>query len=92
MLRSDGNGFLLDVLVQPRASRVKLGPVHDGRLKVSVTAPPVEGAANEAVTRALARALGIGKGSAAIAAGHTGRRKTVRIVGVTREQLEALCQ
>ena len=44
----------IDILVQPRASRAKLGPMHDGRLKVAVTAPPVDGEANAAVVEVLA--------------------------------------
>ena len=91
MIRTEGSALLLDVLVAPRAARAKLGPVHDGRLKVAVAAPPVDGAANRAVTIALAKALGIGKQAAVIAAGHSSRRKTVRLEGVTREQVEALC-
>jgi uncharacterized protein (TIGR00251 family) len=79
-----------DVLVQPRASRVKLGPVHDNRLKVAVTAPPVDGEANAAVIDALAKALGVARGAVEVIAGATSRRKTVRVTGVTRAAVEAL--
>ena len=79
-----------DVLVQPRASRAKLGPVHDGRLKVSVTAPPVDGEANAAVIELLAKALGVGKSAVEVVAGASSRRKTVRIAGVSRASVEAL--
>ena len=40
-LREDGAGIVFDVLVQPRASRERVGPVHGERLKISVTSPPV---------------------------------------------------
>jgi uncharacterized protein (TIGR00251 family) len=79
-----------DVLVQPRASRVKLGPVHDNRLKVAVTAPPVDGEANAAVIDALAKALGVARGAVEVIAGASSRRKTVRVIGVTRAAVEAL--
>ena len=79
-----------DVLVQPRASRVKLGPVHDNRLKVAVTAPPVDGEANAAVIDALAKALGVARGAVEVVAGASSRRKTVRVTGVTRAAVEAL--
>ena len=79
-----------DVLVQPRASRAKVGPEHDGRLKVAVTAPPVDGEANAAVIETLAKALGVGKSAVEIVAGATGRRKTVRIAGVGAAAVEAL--
>jgi uncharacterized protein (TIGR00251 family) len=81
----------LDILVQPRASRAKIGPMHDGRLKIAVTAPPVDGEANAAVVELLAKQLGVAKGAVEVVAGATGRRKTVRITGVTREAIEALC-
>ena len=80
----------LDILVQPRASRTKLGPLHDGRLKVSVTAPPVDGEATAAVIEAIAEALGVGRRAIEVIAGETSRRKTLRIAGVTPAQLAAL--
>jgi uncharacterized protein (TIGR00251 family) len=73
----------VDVLVQPRAPRAKVGPIVGDRLKVSVNAPPVDGQANDAVVRALAEALGIGRTAVEIVRGETGRRKTVRLRGVT---------
>ena len=84
--------MLLDILVVPRASRTKLGPVHDGRLKIAVTAPPVDGKANAAVIAATAKALGVARGSVAVASGHTGRRKTLCITGVVAQRVEALCR
>ena len=72
----------VDVVVQPRASKEGLALQGD-RLKVSVNAPPVDGKANEAVIRVLADALSVPKGAIEILRGETGRRKTVRIRGVT---------
>lgn len=90
-LRVDADGAaMLDVLVGPRSSRAKLGPVHDKRLKVAVTAPPVDGCANAAVIDLLARALGVARSNVVVCAGQTSRRKTVRIVGASLCQLEAL--
>lgn len=79
-----------DVLVQPRASRPKLGPIHDGRLKVAVTAPPVDGEANAAVIELLARRLGVGKSAVEVIAGVSSRRKTIRITGITAAAIEEL--
>jgi uncharacterized protein (TIGR00251 family) len=53
------------------------------RLRVAVVAPPVDGKANEAVVRALAEALGVPRAAVEIIRGETGRRKTVRLRGVT---------
>jgi uncharacterized protein len=79
----------VDILVQPRASRPALGPVVGDRLRVAVTAPPVDGKANEAVLRTLAEALGLPRGAVQIVRGETGRRKTVRLQGVTLAALLA---
>jgi uncharacterized protein len=80
----------LDILVQPRASRAKIGPMHDGRLKIAVTAPPVDGEANAAVIELVARQLGIARGSVEVVAGASSRRKTLRIANVTQQQIEEL--
>lgn len=83
------NAITFDVLVQPRASRSKLGPRHDGRIKISVTSPPVDGEANAAVIELIAKALGVAKRDVEVIAGSTSRRKTIRVTGATAEQLEA---
>jgi uncharacterized protein (TIGR00251 family) len=82
----------VDILVQPRASRAKIGPVHGGRIKIAVTAPPVDGEANAAVIELLARRLGIARGDIAVVAGASSRRKTLRIEHVTRQQIEDLIE
>jgi uncharacterized protein len=73
--------------VQPRAAQERLGPVVGDRLKVAVNAPPVDGKANEAVIRLIAATLQIPRSAIEIARGETGRRKTLRIRGVTRAAL-----
>jgi len=73
----------LDIVVQPRCPREGVGPVVGDRLKVSVNAPPVEGKANEAVQRVLAEAFGVSRSAVTILRGEAGKRKTVRITGVT---------
>jgi uncharacterized protein (TIGR00251 family) len=80
----------IDILVQPRASRAKIGPMHDGRLKIAVTAPPVDGEANAAVIELVARQLGIARGNVAVVAGASSRRKTLAIANVTQQQVEEL--
>jgi len=77
----------VDILVQPRASRAKIGPMHDGRIKIAVTAPPVDGEANAAVIDLLARQLGIARGNIEVIAGASSRRKTLRIADVTAAQI-----
>jgi uncharacterized protein (TIGR00251 family) len=83
---ADG-AITFDVQVVPRASRDRLGPVHGDRLKVQLTAPPVDGAANDALVALVARALGRSRGDVAIVRGQTARKKTVRVAGSTRDAL-----
>lgn len=85
----DGSGVLIDVLVQPRASRAKLGPMHGDRLKVAVTSPPVDGKANAAVIETFADALDLPRSAIEITAGTSSRRKTVKLP-ITRGRLDAL--
>ena len=77
-----------EVRVAPRASRNAIVGVHEGALKVSLTAPPVEGAANEALRKLLAKALGVPKSNIEIIRGERGRNKVLRIRGVGREALQ----
>jgi uncharacterized protein len=85
--------MIVDVQVVPRASRVAVGPAVGAkgeRLRVAVTAPPVDGAANAAVIDALARAFGVRRAAVRIVRGETGRRKTVEIEGGDPATLQAL--
>ncbi|HUL60425.1 MAG TPA: DUF167 family protein [Anaeromyxobacteraceae bacterium] len=81
--RDEGGVAVLELLVQPRASRTRAAGEHGGRLKVQLAAPPVDGEANAALAAFLADALGVRKADVAIVRGETGRRKTVRIAGAT---------
>lgn len=82
-LREEAGGLVLELLVQPRASRTRVVGEHDGRLKLQLAAPPVDGEANAALIDFLAGALGVRKGDVVVARGETGRRKTVRVVGAS---------
>ena len=68
-----------DVLVQPRASRARIGPRHDGRIKIAVTAPPVDGEANAAVIDLVAKALGVPRGAVRVERGGAARTKRVSV-------------
>ena len=81
-------GLLIDILVVPRASRAAVGPMVGDRLRVAVTAPPVDGEANAAVVEALAEAFGVRRAAVEIVRGERGRRKTVRIAGIDRGALD----
>jgi uncharacterized protein (TIGR00251 family) len=82
-VRDERGGCTLELLVQPRASRTRVAGEHEGRLKIQLAAPPVDGEANAALVEFLAGALRVRKADVTIVRGETGRRKTVRIAGVS---------
>ena len=79
---SDGR-VRLSVRVQPRAARSEIAGVHGEALKVRLTSPPVEGAANEALVKFLAETFAVGRRAVRILAGENSRSKLVEIEGVT---------
>jgi uncharacterized protein (TIGR00251 family) len=82
-----GGAVTLRVRVQPRASREELVGAREGALVVRLTAPPVEGAANKALTRLLGKKLGVPPSAVAIAAGSTSRSKLVVVNGVRASEV-----
>jgi uncharacterized protein (TIGR00251 family) len=78
-------GIRLSVHVQPRASRTELAGLHGDALKIRLAAPPVDGAANEALLRFVADTLGVPRSAATLVSGATARRKVVEVVGVRLE-------
>jgi len=77
----------LEVQVVPRASQSRIVGPHAGRLKIQLTAPPVDGAANAALVDLLADTIDVPRGDLTVVRGHTGRRKTVRFAGITASEL-----
>jgi len=69
--------------VTPGARRNELGDVADGRLRVRITAPALDGRANDGLVRFLAAALGTRRGDVQVVAGGRSRRKRLRLTGVT---------
>lgn len=88
-LEAASDGTLLRVKVQPRASLTAIGEPAGDFLKVRVTAPPVDHAANEAVLDLLADRLGLRRGAVRLLRGATSRQKVVQITGLTPEQVLA---
>ncbi|MBF0271312.1 MAG: DUF167 domain-containing protein [Magnetococcales bacterium] len=78
-LRWDGTDLIVTVRVQPRASRERWMGVRDGQVLVALTAPPVEGAANAALPKFLARELDVAVGRVRIVQGERTRNKVVRV-------------
>ena len=78
-LSGRAGAWAVRLAVQPGASRTEPAGDFDGCLKLRVAAPPVDGRANEAVTRWLAGALGIPRSAVTLAAGASGRRKVFEL-------------
>lgn len=77
---ADGT-LILDLHVVPGASKTAFAGEHDGRMRLRVAAPPVDGAANREVLRFLAKAYGVPRSAVTLVSGAGGRRKRVRIEG-----------
>ena len=83
-------GLTIDLVVVPRASRTAVAGELDGRLKLQVAAPPVDGAANKQIVRFLSKKLKVGRSAVSIISGDTGRRKRVLIEGLDAARFCAL--
>jgi uncharacterized protein (TIGR00251 family) len=86
-LKAGTTGVVLSLKVQPRASRNEVGDVVNGELRVKVTAPPVDAAANEAVLRLLAGELDCPRGAIQLVRGETSRHKQVLVRGMGVEAI-----
>jgi uncharacterized protein (TIGR00251 family) len=75
-------GVRLQVHVQPRASRTELAGRHGDAIKVRLAAPPVNGAANDALVRFLSERLEVPRSAVRLVAGTTGRAKVVAVDGI----------
>lgn len=88
-LQARDEDTLLSVKVQPRASRDEIGETLGDALKIRITAPPVDSAANEALVKFLAAELGCSRGRVELVRGHTSRRKLLRIHGMNPRDVAA---
>jgi uncharacterized protein len=88
-LRESVDGVTLRVRVQPRASRDALGGEREGALVVRLTAPPVDGAANEGLLRFLGKALGVAPSALRVVTGATARNKVVGVNGLDAATVRA---
>lgn len=84
--RANATGTSIAIRVQPRASRNEIAGLHGAELRVRITAPPVDGAANAALLQFLASALGLSRAHITLLAGEGSRSKVVSVRGITPEQ------
>jgi uncharacterized protein (TIGR00251 family) len=88
ILRESKKGLTFDIRVIPHASRAEIVGVQAGAFKVKVTVPPVEGAANEACIKLLAKALGLKRSQMEITSGAKSRKKTIIVKDISKIELE----
>lgn len=88
-LKDGSGGVELSLLVQPRASRTKVIGEHDGRLKIALAAPPVDGEANAALVEFISGALRVRKADVTLLDGETSRRKRLAVRGVAAPEVVA---
>ena len=81
------DGVLLAVKLQPRASKNEIGEPLGDELKIKVTAPPVDAAANQALVEFLADKLDCSRGKVELIRGHTSRHKTIMLHGFKPEEV-----
>lgn len=86
-IKTEIHGVSLAIRVVPRASRDELSGVEAGALKVRLTAPPVEGAANQALVKLLAKSLGVAKSKVVLVSGERSRNKRVMVHGLSQDEL-----
>ena len=77
---TDPQGLILRLYIQPGVSKSGWAGIHDDRLKLKVKAPPVDGAANEAVLSFVASVLGLKKSEVELFRGEKSRMKDIRLL------------
>jgi len=86
-IRENGSYATFAIKVHPRAKKNAISGELGDALKLSLTAPPIEGRANEACVEFLANLLKLPRFSVTIASGHSSRRKVIRVVGLSAEEV-----
>ncbi|MBA4150705.1 MAG: YggU family protein [Verrucomicrobia bacterium] len=84
-IKTTAQGVHLSVKLQPRASKTGIAGVLGNELRISVTAPPVDAAANQALVEFLAETMDCSRGQIQIVRGQTSRHKTILITGLSAE-------
>ena len=86
-LRAQPDGIWLSIKLQPRASANEIGEPLGNELRIKVTAPPVDSAANEALIRLLADTLDCPRNRVELVRGQTSRHKVVKLHGLTADEV-----
>lgn len=87
-LRREADGVSFEVAVQPRSSRAAIEGEREGALRIRLTAPPVDGAANKQCVELLAKALHVPKSALEIVSGSSSKRKRIKLLREDHSVLE----
>ena len=90
MIRTTASGIEVDIRIIPRAKKTSIDGERDSAVLIRVAAPPVDGAANDALIRFLAQLCGVPRHSVRILSGERGRKKRVAIDGVSATSMREL--
>ena len=78
--RWEGDALIVELFVQPKASQDQIVGLHDGRIRIRIAAPPVDGKANQCLIRFLAKQFGVPKSRIILEKGENSRKKRCRIL------------
>jgi len=80
----------IQVQIQPRFSKDQIVGLHDGRLKITISAPPIDGKANESLIEFLAKTFKVSKSNIDILKGHTSKLKTIKLSGINQNTYRSI--
>ncbi len=89
-IKFNDNSIDIRIYVQPRSSKNEIAGIHGDAIKIKITSPPVDGAANSLLIKFLSKKLGVSKSSISLVSGDKSRKKVVNIEGLTKDIAESL--
>lgn len=90
MIESVKGGVRLHLFIQPKASRNEVIGPHNGEIKIKLSAPPVDGKANDELVEYIAELFSVSKRQVQLVRGETNRHKTIEVTGVTLDQANSV--
>ena len=84
------NGIRLSAIIQPRSSKNEVTGIYNNALKIRLTSPPVDGAANKACIRFFSKLLEVSPSEITIVQGFSSRNKTIEVIGLTEKQFREI--
>lgn len=90
MIETISGGVRVHLFIQPKSSKNEVVGPHNGEIKIKITAPPIDGRANEGLIEFLSDYFDIPKRSVLLVKGETGRHKTVDLLGIEESQAKQL--